>query len=190
MSEKAEAEAKKKGSKMPVIVVLVVVLMGGGFFGMKMKASGAAEKPKIELGEKMVEIEEMLVNLSDVSTFLRTRIAFQFAKGFDETKVKEVMPAIEDAVLGVLKAKSPRDIGTATAIPKLKRELANEVNLVLAMVMKDPHAKEPAKEPEGTDAAPKTKKAPAVKASKPLHPEWDSDTGPVLKVYFRSFAVQ
>ena len=196
MSEAAKTEGKKKG-KMPIIMVVVIMLMGGGFFGMKMKGGGAKEKPKIELGEKMVEMEEMLVNLSDVSTFLRFRIAFHFKKGFDESKFKDVNAAIEDAVLGVLKAKSPNDVSSMSKVPGLKREIATRVNAVLAEVLPDPHAKESedakgdGKKAEGHDdeaAEKKTEKT--AKPGKPQHPEWDSDTGPVLKVYFKAFAIQ
>lgn len=188
MSEKAAPEGKKKG-KLPVIIVLVVVLMGGGFFGMKMKGGGAKEKPKIELGEKMVEMEEMLVNLSDVTTFLRFKIAFHFKKGFDESKFKDITPAVEDAVLSVLKAKSPSDVSSISKMPGLKRELAARVNAVLDKVLPDPHAKEKeAEKEEGDGEGEKAEKT--AKSGKPKHPDWDSDTGPVLKVYFKAFAVQ
>lgn len=194
MSEKAAAEGKKKG-KMPVIIVLVVVLMGGGFFGMKMKGGGAKEKPKVELGEKMVEMDEMLVNLSDVTTFLRFKIAFHFKKGFDESKFKDITPAVEDAVIRVLKSKSPNEVSSISKMPGLKREIAANVNGVLDEVLPDPNAKKEAEKEEGHEGegekGEKTEKAEKpAKSGKPKHPDWDSDTGPVLKVYFKAFAVQ
>lgn len=53
---------------------------------------------------------------------------------------------------------------------------------------KDGHA-EPAKDPHAKDSEKATGKA-KEKDKGPAHPDWDSQTGPVLKLYFTSFATQ
>ena len=188
MSE-AKAEGKKKG-KMPVIIAVVAVLFGGGFFMMKSKG-GAKKEPEIKLG-KIVEMDEKLVNLTDQATFLRTTIAFHMKEGFDEAKMKDVMPAVEDSVVTTLKALGPNDVRSAKNLVRLKRDLAAKINEVLHTVVKDPHA-EDAKTDEKKDSKDKKDKkkheAPEP-PSEPEHPEWDSDEGPVLKVYFKAFAIQ
>ena len=55
---------------------------------------------------------------------------------------------------------------------------------------KDSHA-EPAKDPHAKDSEKATGKAKEKEKPKgPAHPDWDSQTGPVLKLYFTSFATQ
>lgn len=188
MSDNAAAEGKKKG-KLPVMIALVAVLFGGGFFGMKMKGGGKHEKPKVELG-KIVEMEEKLVNLTDGDTYLRTTIAFHLKKGFEELKLKDIMPAIEDTVNGVLKAKSRNDLLSLNDIAKLKVELATKVNETIISVSPPEPGEKDEEDKDKDKGDEKDGKEGKSKPVKREHQDWDSDTGPVLKVYFKAFAVQ
>lgn len=188
MSEAAPTEEKKKKGKGPVLIVVISILFAGGFFGMKMKGGGQKAKPAVELG-KTVDMDEMLVNLSNVETYLRTTIALHLRKDFEEVKLKDSMAAVQDAVLFVLKSKSPNDLRSANALPKLKVEIADRVNEVLKSVAPAEHGGEDAAETVESAEKPDPKAKPAAK-KKREHPDWESDEGPVLKVYFKAFAIQ
>jgi len=183
MSDAPKEVGKKKG-KLPVLIVVVAVLFGGGFFGMKMKG-GDKKEPEIKLG-KIVEFEEKLFNLSDMQTYLRTTVALHLKDGYDEAKFKEVLPAVEDTMNLVIRAKSPAQVQTVSGIQKLKKELAERINSVLASLESGSKGhKEGDKEPaKGKSNAPEDSKKPDPGN------DWDSQSGPVLKVYFKAFAVQ
>lgn len=187
MSE-SKGEEKKKG-KMPVIIALVAVLAGGGFFMMKGKG-GEKKEPEIKLG-KIVDLEEKLVNLSDQTTFLRTTIALHLKEGFDEAKLKEVMSAVDDSVVTTLKSLGPNDVRSIASLAKLKRRIAAEANEVLNTIVPDPKQedKKDSEKEKSEEKGEKGKKGKGEEAERE-HPDWDSDTGPVLKVYFKAFAIQ
>jgi flagellar FliL protein len=176
-AEKPEKGGKKKG-KLPILIALVAVLGGGGFFAMKMKGGGA--KPKVELGAT-VKLEEILVNLKEPSTYARTDIALQLMKGFEKPKLEEHMDAVRDAIILDLSSKSINQIRTIEGKEALKLEIAEAVNKILNEGKGSAAAKDKTKE-ESKDE----KSAPAKRE----HEDWDSDTGPVLKVYFSNFATQ
>lgn len=176
------AEKKKKGGKLPLILVVVVVLAAGGFF---MKGKGK-EEPKVKLGKIESLGDEFLVNLADGKTYLRAAVSVHIAdgkkigagpKGDDYTVAR-------DAVITVFKSKALREISDPEGLALLKREIAAAINKV-------------APKEEGNEEAEKSdkKKKKDDEESKPTdeepeNPEWDSDEGPVLKVYFTSFATQ
>jgi flagellar basal body-associated protein FliL len=209
MSEAAEAAPAKKKGKLPVIIALVVLLFGGGFFGMKMKGGDKKkEVPKIELGEgdsAVIEMEEKLYNLADKQTFLRVTLALHLKKGFDASHLtKDVSAAVDDAVLGVLSTKLPQDFFGIANQTKLKRELAWAVNAQLRHHDKELMEAEKAEKEAAEKAAKKKKKKGEEEhaeeeghhneafdpAFEPEDPTWDSDEGPVLKVYFKALAIQ
>jgi flagellar basal body-associated protein FliL len=199
----AAEEGKKKGGKMPIIVAVVLLLAGGGYF---MKAKSAKPKPKVEapkLGE-VVDVKELLVNLAANSGYLKTEISLQLAKDAKKEELEKNKAAIADALNLRLKSKRLSDIQTIDQLHELKREIASDLNKILNRE-KDEKAAEEAEKKKGAsedegdakDEAkaadsktdPKTDEEPAV--AKPKVPEdFDSDTGPVLKVYFTSFATQ
>jgi len=132
------------------------------------------------------------VNLNDPGVYCRTEIAFGLAEGAKGTIIDEHEAAIRDAINLCIISKKQADVNTAEGLKHLKRDIAAEVNKILA---------EPEKKPEdanadGSDDPPPPKKdekdakAEPDKPAAPVHPEWDSDSGPVLKVYFSSFATQ
>ncbi len=183
MSDAPKEVGKKKG-KLPVLIVVVAVLFGGGFFGMKMKG-GDKKEPEVKLG-KIVEFDEKLFNLSDMQTYLRTTVALHLKDGYDEAKFKEVLPAVEDTMNLVIRSKSPAQVQTVSGIQKLKKELAERINAVLANLESgSPGHREAKKEPS---------KGKSEESGTPQKGEaqndWDSQSGPVLKVYFKAFAVQ
>jgi len=174
--EAAAAPAKKKGGKLPIIIVAVAVLAGGGFFMTKSKG-GKAEKPAVELGDVQT-MPEFLVNLKESGTYLRTEIALQTKKGIDKDKFDKMVPSARDAIIATLTSQSLEDVRTLDGKEKLKKAIAKAVN----DSYDDPEAKDEAPEKD----APKDKKVIDVH----IHTDWDSQTGPVLKVFFTSFTTQ
>ena len=164
--EEEELEQPKKGGgkKMLVLLFLVVLLCGGGFFAMKAKLSKG--KSKVELGE-IVPLPEILVNLKDPNTYARTEISLHFQKGFEKKKFDDRVDAVRDAVILKLSNKTLKEVRTLEGKLALKREIAAVVNKALA---------DPSKG--------------AFSGSGSEHSDWDSDSGPVLKVYFANFATQ
>jgi len=165
--EEEEIEHPKKGGgkKMLVLLLCVVILGGGGFFAMKAKLS-KGKHTKIELGE-IVPLPEILVNLKDPNTYARTEISLHFQKGFEKKKFDDRVDAVRDAVILKLSNKTLKEVRTLEGKIALKKEIAAVVNKALADTTKNATA--------GNGAE---------------HPDWDSDSGPVLKVYFANFATQ
>jgi flagellar FliL protein len=170
MAEEAKEKGKKGGSKLPVIAVCVLMLVMGGFFGLKMKGGGAKEKTDLKLGE-IEPVKEFLVNLQTTGApvYLRTELGLQFPEA--DYKKEEMfdknLQVIQDAIIKVLSGKTVKDISTVEGKDHLKKEIAEKVNAALNDVLKKPFPK-----------------------STTHHDTWDNDSGPVLKVYFTSFAFQ
>ena len=164
--EEEELEQPKKGGgkKLFVLLLCVVILGGGGFFAMKAKLGKG--KTKVELGE-IVPLPEILVNLKDPNTYARTEISLHFQKGYDKTKFDHRVDAVRDAVILKLSNKTLKEVRTLEGKIALKKEIAAVVNKALS----DP-----------------SKSSSSESASE--HSDWDSNSGPVLKVYFANFATQ
>ena len=165
--EEEETEAPRKGGvkKLLVLMLLVLVLGGGGFFAMKMKMKKSAPA-KVELGE-IVPLPEILVNLRDPNTYARTEISLHFKKGYEKAKFDHSVDAVRDAVILKLSSKSLKEVRTIEGKIALKKEIATVVNKVL-------------------DEGGKGGAASATQSDS----EWDSESGPVLKIYFANFATQ
>lgn len=185
---------KKKGKMLPIIFAIVLVVAAGGFFMMKPKSKA---KPKVEI--KLGEIQtmpEFLVNLKDGNAYVRAEIAMQTKEGFDKEKFDKVLPVVRDAVLMQLSSKSLAEIETATGKQKLKKLIATAVNKAINASVED---KDKEDSSDKSDTKDKKKDSEKDKESskdkekdKPEdeHPDWDSQTGPVLKVFFTNFATQ
>jgi flagellar basal body-associated protein FliL len=170
-----DPSAKKKKGKLPVFIALAVVLGSGGFFAMKVRG-GAKPAPKTELGE-MVQMEEFLTNLADKNAYVRTKVALHTSKGFKAETLAKNLAAVQDAINMELSRRSLGQVASFEGKAELKRSIAASVNKILSEAEAREH---PDKKPEGE---------PAAEDAKP--PEgWDSAKGPVLKVYFVSFATQ
>lgn len=177
MSEEAGAKSKK-GGKMPLIVVLVAVVGAGGFFGMKMK-SGPAKKPEVKLSaEPAVDFKEFLVNLKDRGVYCRAEISLGTAEGADAKAIADHTAAIRDVINLRLASKTLDQVSTLAGLKLLKREIAFDANTALLGF-----------DPKGADAL-KALKNPDDPKTKFDKSDWDSDTGPVLEVYFDSFVTQ
>jgi flagellar FliL protein len=188
MSEEPK-EGKKKKGKLPIILVLALLIGGGGFFMMKSKGK-APKEPEIKLGT-IEPLTEFLVNLKGGSSYLQTEMAFQLKDGYKKEEFDKNMPAIRDAVLSVLSDKSVPEVSTEAAKAKLKREIAAAVNKTLEALeppKEEPEKKKKKKKKDEEEVDPK--KAAEVDPAELEHPEWDSEEGPILKVYFTKFATQ
>ncbi|MCW5937570.1 MAG: flagellar basal body-associated FliL family protein [Fimbriimonadaceae bacterium] len=208
MAEAAAAETpKKKGGKLPMIIALVVTLGAGGYFGMKMGGgSKEPEKPKVELGE-ITPVGEYLVNLADGKTYLRVEVSLQLAKdahlaeggggGEGHGGAAEPPAPVKDAIVSVLSSKTLAQVATPEGKAALKKEIAAAVNATA------PHNDEEEKDSKSEKKGAKADKKGAKGEAKGHHDEeedhgeeeiidksWDSQKGPVLKVFFTSFATQ
>lgn len=167
------APPKKGGNKFAIIGICAAMLVTGGFFGLKMRSmNGPKTPPKLELGE-IVPIKEFLVNLQDRSggtqVYLRTELNFQLAKGYQKEEFDKYTAPVQDAINRVLSANTVEKIRSVPGKADLKRKIAEQANLAIFQAQ----GKQP---PKSTGQAEKE--------------GWDSDTGPILKVYFTSFAFQ
>lgn len=219
MAEEATSAAPaKKKSKLPIILVLVLVLGGGGFFAMKMR--GGKPKVEIKLGkEKPAELKEFLINLRDQGVYCRIEVALGLAEGAKPTLIDEHEAAVRDAINLRVMSKRLQDVNTVEGLKQLKRDIASDLNKILAEPKEekkpddanaddtksdddssdskdgkdskeDKDSKAKAAKAKATKEATDTKSADDAAPKPPTHPDWDSDTGPVLKVYFSSFATQ
>jgi flagellar FliL protein len=178
MSEEAKEPVKKKGGKLPIIIALVAVLGGGGFFMTKGKPA-KKEKPAIELGEVQT-MPEFLVNLKDSNTYLRAEVALQMKKGIEKEKFDKMLPSVRDAIITTLTSKSIDELRAPDGKDKLKKEIAKAVN----EACDDSEEKE--ESADKSDSSDSKKKKKLIE----IHTDWDSQTGPVLKVFFTNFATQ
>ncbi len=195
--ESKEAAAPKKG-KMPVIAAVAVVVLAGGFFFFK-GGGEEAEEPEIKLGHAE-EVGEFLVNLDDGVSYLSTKVTVHMADG--ETIIHGdghggggPDPAVMDAVIQVLTSKSLEEVSSVEGKDRLKQELAYAMNHAIhashgdeggkksKKKKKDDHDDEEEEDSHGDDHG-------LPKDFEPENPDWDSDEGPVLKVYFTSFTTQ
>ncbi|KAA0238219.1 MAG: hypothetical protein EDM74_07410 [Armatimonadetes bacterium] len=191
MSETVEETPKKKGGpKLPILLALVILLAGGGYFAFKLKSSGkAAEKPKVELGE-VVALDEFLVNLNSGTAYLRAEISLQLRKGYEKADFDKNLAAVRDSIVMELSSKQMGEVTTMEGKIALKRRLAEAINAVLAISEPEKEAKP---EPKNGPKAKKPAEKPAQADSKPgppKNPDWDSDEGPVLRVFFTGFTTQ
>ena len=178
MSAAAEP-AKKKKSPLPVVVAVVLVLAGGGFFMTKGKGDKKEDKSVIKLGKEETELEEFLVNMADRNTYLRTKLAIRCAEGFEAVTLEANKSAVEDAVIRVLRETTADGIKSDADMVKLKRKLAAAMNRVLAGAG---HEEE--------HSSGKVTEIRKKVEEQELPPDWDSTEGPVLQVFFKSFATQ
>lgn len=196
MSEKGKEEGgKKKGGKLPIIIAAVAILGGGGFFMTKKGDGKKKEEPKLKIAAEVVELGEMLVNLTGGNdSYARINVGLQFVDGYDTHGLDKGKAAVRDAIIGVVSQKTKAVLATSEGKNNLKVEIAAAVNHAL-------HALHPAEEKkeEKKDEEDKKEKdshgedhsgGHGAKDEKRKYPEWDSDEGPVLKVHFSDFIMQ
>ncbi|MCB0354819.1 MAG: flagellar basal body-associated FliL family protein [Bdellovibrionales bacterium] len=147
-------EAKPKSKKMLFIIVGVVVLLaagGGAFFflGGSDEKEGEGDQMEVEdVSLATAELPEFVVNLSQNTSFLKTRLLVEYdpdvvtsgkyatsrAASHEAEKMNlpgvlgEREPMIKDAVILVLAAKSPQELLTSDGKEALKEELVEAIN--------------------------------------------------------------
>lgn len=192
MSEEQEAPKGegKKSSKLLVIVLLAVVLGGGGFFGFKVMNAGSGDnKGPLKVGST-VELQEFLVNLADGKTFLKAGIALGIAEGMklghggDGHGGASEPPEVRDAIIMILTSKQPSELATTEGKEQLKREIISSLNRLL-----NQHSEHPKPE-ENRESSDKPTESPHQENEGSKVSEEEPNRGPVLEVYFTSFATQ
>jgi flagellar basal body-associated protein FliL len=158
---------EERKSILPIVLIVVSIVMAGGFFGMKIRNDTISRQPiALATGEKsVIEMDEKLVNLADKHTYMRVTLALHLRQGYDSDLISGNMAAIDDSVIRVLGDKLPDEVTGSKNLHMVKKELAFAINKVLA---------------------PKQ----SLQISNGVHPDWDSENGPVLKIYFRALAIQ
>lgn len=178
------------------------------------------KKAKVEVAVEVGEsgaIGEYLVNLTDPGSYLRTEISVVAAKGID---VKHGLDAhkdeFSDKIISVLQKRSLADLKSIEGRQELKYELAYELSKCMAGILEHGgkewgkvkrkkvgagHGDEGAASSHDEESdAPKKKKKHAddeeatdeeATDAEPAHEnDFDCDTGPILKVLFKSFTTQ
>ena len=205
MSEEAADQPKKKG-KMPVILVAVLVLGGGGYFMMGGKKK-EPPKPAVMLGETKMDLGEFTAQLTDGHTYLKLQVVVQMDKSFKAAGEGEGHggggkgggdPVMRNAIQMILAETKPEDIATADGIATLKEKIAWKLNHELEVqeeaekiakgeAVPEKKKKGSKKKKEEEAAHGEGEKFERVPMDEREHPEWTSDEGPVLMVYFPSF---
>lgn len=136
-----EGVVQKKSKLMPIIigvVLLVVVAGAAAFLVPKFLNKGAAEGEDASVEEvtsdepgEYYEMREFVVNLSEVTRYLKTRIVLEVdsAKAVDEIEAKN--PRIRDDVLILLSSKSTTELSDLAGKNQLKDQLTFRINRVL-----------------------------------------------------------
>jgi flagellar basal body-associated protein FliL len=188
-----------------VVVALVGVLVAGGWFvfrpqnnlpGPGQQRLGAAE-----------ELGVFRVNLAGSESVLTAGVVVHVAQ---ETSVLEKafdapfgrpMASVRDAALGVLASKTREDLASDEGRKELKREMARAMNFAAWNLREGADSREPIR-PEtrfvkgdliDADAKPAESEKSEDEAEVSEQPDpqlWDSQTGPVLKVYFTDFVIE
>ena len=181
---------KKKGGKLPIIIALVAVLGGGGFF-MTTGKKDAKKEPEIALGKVEVLLpDEFIVNMADGQTYIRAKVALLPKEGFVAEDLKAHDAQLSDIVIRILKSTSPRDVVTDLQITKLKRKIAFEINKALHEYSHEEPAKKETTKKKKKKLTPEEEAEQAAAAEEEIPEGWDSAEGPILKVFFKTFATQ
>jgi flagellar FliL protein len=158
----APAGKKKNKKLLILIAAVSALLVGGGaaaYFVLKPAPAGADDAAKdgkggekAKAGEKgkgkdakdekgkkgenkkpvFVDFEMFTVNLKDPEKFLQIKLTFQVAKAEQAEELKDVMPVVRSAVIPVLSAQDPVELGTAEGKEKLCGLVAEAANKSLA----------------------------------------------------------
>lgn len=199
MSEAADQPKKK--SKLPVIMVAVLVLAGGGYFMMGGKKK-EAPKPAVMLGEVKMDLGEFTAQLTDGHTYLKLQVVVQLDSSHKPAGEGHgggkggADPVMRNAVQMVLAETRPEDIATADGIATLKEKIAWKLNHEMELqeaaekIAKGealPEKKKSKKKKGEEEAHAAEEKFERVPTDEREHPEWQSDEGPVLMVFFPSF---
>ncbi len=210
MSAKAEKKeegaegGKKKGGKLPIILALVLVLGGGGFFMMKGKGKEKKKEPEIKLAKAELEMkDEFTINLADGMTYARFKVAFLPKEGFQAATFDAHAGEVADAVLTVIKSTEKDKTLTEAHLTAIKLKIAAKLNKIFKEEKHDEEEEEDSDkkkkkkkgDDEEEDSHGKKKKSshdeePDEEDEEEIPEGWHSAKGPILKVFFKSFATQ
>ncbi|HDP69623.1 MAG TPA: hypothetical protein ENN38_02300 [Actinobacteria bacterium] len=148
--EEEEEKSKKKFNlklprlklgkfKVPILIILVVGLAVGTAFGV-MKFMGKSSAPENEKKEEveldvgaMVSMGSFTVNLAGSDSYLQLEVSIELEKDNkplkDEVKTRKTQ--IKDAMLTILRSKTPDQVRTAEGEEQLKKEIKNGVDSLL-----------------------------------------------------------
>jgi flagellar basal body-associated protein FliL len=208
MSAKAEKKeegaegGKKKGGKLPIILALVLVLGGGGFFMMKGKGKDKKKEPEIKLAKVEIELkDEFTINLADGLTYARFKVAFLPKEGFQAATFDAHAGEVADAVLTVIKSTKKEETLTETHLNAIKVKIAAKLNKIFKEEKHEEEEEESDKDKKKKKKSDEDEEDSHGKKKKSSHDEepaeeedipegWHSAKGPILKVFFKSFATQ
>jgi len=193
--EAKEATEGKKGGKLPIIIIVVVALLGGGFFGMKMAGGKKSEvkKQETKLG-KIEMLPEFLTNAKG-GNFIKAEIGLHLKEGFEGKALEEYKAPIRSAILSVFASHTSDELMSLEGQSSVKREMAARINKVLEEFeslhpKKEGESKEESKDKKKTAKKDEHEEKAEDSSGETEHPEWDSDAGPVLRIYFTNLATQ
>ncbi len=172
---------------MPVIIALALVLGGGGFFMTKKKAP---DVHAVEQSEESTSLGEMTINLKDSSTYVKFEMVVVARKDYPKELIDKNVDTIRDYLNGKIPEYSLKDFQTAAGKSGVKKVICAGLNELLPL---DPKAAE-----ASALSSKKTKKhkLAAEVSDEPTDEQggeaahWNSQTGPILRVMFRTFAWQ
>ena len=144
---------KSSKSRFIMIIVVILILLGGGGAAWYFMQPQAAEKGKSESeGEINKEakaetaapvfmtLETFTVNLlpDPGEQYLQTDISLQLSKAAHEKSIKQFMPLVKAHILMILSSKRSSEISSIEGKNTLSREIADNINKLLAQDSKEP----------------------------------------------------
>ncbi len=154
--EKNEEKKEKSGSKLVLIIIiilLVLILVGGGLAAYflltednNVQQSNPTQKPKTHInsnaprGSNLAEIgpiyplDQFIVNLLSEggAKFLKTKIDLELGNPELTAELDKKKPLVRDIVIRTLSSKTFQEVSTNRGKEKLKDELVDKINAVLA----------------------------------------------------------
>lgn len=185
--EKGQSAPNKRGGKLPILLALMALLAGGGYFGLRTVSGAKAESAEVKLGE-IVPLNEFLVNLRGNGTYARAEIAVQLRSDYKKDAFSKNMEAVRDKIVLLLSSKSLAEVETLEGKLRLKGEIAEALNKLL--LDSDPEAAKLAAKPADQPSKASEKEKGSEPSELRGRADWQSTTGPVLKVFLTSFATQ
>jgi flagellar FliL protein len=138
-----EVEAPKKKGKLIIILAAVAVLViGAGVAAFFLLSSPDAEEAA-KAGEAEVEqaedehppvyekLETFTVNLADQESYLQTDIQLLLGDASLQSKIKERMPEVRDALIRLLSSKTAEELALQDGKDALANEILQTMNDVL-----------------------------------------------------------
>ena len=140
----AEVEAPRKKGKLIMILAAVAVLVIGGavaaFFLLSQPDAEQVAKPGEAETEEHAEdehppvyekLETFTVNLADQQSYLQTDIQLLLADAGLQSKIKERMPEVRDALIRLLSSKTAEELTLQEGKDALADEILQTMNDVL-----------------------------------------------------------